>query len=246
MIDALVVDDEPRARARLRRLLADHPDVVVVGEAATGDDAVRQVLHLRPHLVFLDVQMPGGTGLEAAERLRACLPEPLRPHVVFTTAHAEHAVQAFALESMDYLLKPVERARLDEALRRVRRAVYSGEATPVRPVEPAFVTGLHGTSREPVPLAGVTHVEVVDGTVFASEMDGQRRRLSESLAELEARLPVGAWVRVSRGAMVQLRHVERLRPADSGTWEAEMMGGSRLKVSRRRSRRLRQLLGDQG
>jgi DNA-binding LytR/AlgR family response regulator len=122
---ALVVDDEPRARARLRRLLEPHSDVVVIGEAQTGAEAVAKTLELRPDIVFLDVNMPELSGTDAAARLRDYLPQSVRPAVVFTTAHAEHAVEAFALESVDYLLKPVERDRLAETLRRVRQAHWA-------------------------------------------------------------------------------------------------------------------------
>ena len=120
MIRALVVDDEPLARSRMRRLLGDHPDVEVVGEAASGDEAVAATLRLRPDLLLLDVDMPEGSGTEALERIRLTVPEAMLPAAVFTTAHAEHAVEAFALEGLDYLLKPITRETLARALKRVR------------------------------------------------------------------------------------------------------------------------------
>ena len=115
MIRTLIADDEAPARARLRQLLAAHPDVEIAGEAATGIQTMELSGQLRPDLLLLDVQMPGCTGIDVA----ACLAAP-RPHIVFCTAFDEHAVDAFELAAVDYLLKPVSRARLAQALDRVR------------------------------------------------------------------------------------------------------------------------------
>ncbi|MFK7927320.1 MAG: LytR/AlgR family response regulator transcription factor [Myxococcota bacterium] len=178
---ALVVDDESRARSRLIRLLADHADVLVVGEATDGEHAVQQVLALRPDLVFLDVQMPELTGTQALARLRDYLPQSVRPAVVFTTAYAEHAVQAFALEGTDYLLKPIERDRLAEALRRVRqqRWAQAPSPAPVAPTkEAAFLTGHHGRAIQSVPVMALLYVQVEDGTVWAYSVDGSKSRLT--------------------------------------------------------------------
>ncbi len=137
-IRTLVVDDEPLARSRIKRLLADHPDVELVGEGDSGAAAVSSVLQLRPDLVLLDVQMPGMTGIEALQGIHDALPEGLWPLVVFTTAHEEHAVEAFSLEGMDYILKPVEAPRLAQALKRVRKLVYARQpaASPPAPTPP--------------------------------------------------------------------------------------------------------------
>jgi two-component system LytT family response regulator len=246
-IRALVVDDEPLARSRLRRLLEPHADVVVVGEAVNGDDAMRQVMELRPDLVFLDVRMPGTLGTEVAERLRSYLPETVRPAVVFTTAHAEHAVEAFALEGVDYLLKPVDRDRLAEALRRVRRQIWAARPTGSIPVpeprpEPSFLTGHHGSALESVPIGALCSVEVEDGTAWAVTVEGDRTRLSGTLAEVEDQLPSPPFVRVSRGAIVNTERALRLRPKGS-SFEVELQGGIRVAVSRRRVKRLEQLMG---
>ena len=123
MIRAIVVDDEPLGRKRILRLLGDHPDVVVVAEAADGRAALAEVLAHRPDLLFLDVQMPVQDGPSALRALRDALPESALPFVVFTTAHTEHALDAFALEAVDYLLKPVEREGLARALKRVRKGL---------------------------------------------------------------------------------------------------------------------------
>lgn len=249
-IRAVLADDEPLARARLRRLLEPHADVTVVGEAGTGDEALQQVLALRPDVVFLDVRMPGAQGTEVAERLRTWLPESVRPAVVFTTAHREHAADAFALDGLDYLLKPVDRDRLAEALRRVRRRVWAAaprapavEApAPAAEAEAAFLTGHHGAALESVPIGSLRAIEVEDTVAWAIGVDGERTRLSGTLAEIEDRLPSPPFVRVSRAAIVHVERALRLRPKGSG-FEVELEGGARVQVSRRRVRRLEQLMG---
>lgn len=244
-IRALVVDDEPRARSRLRRLLEPHTDVVVVGEAATGSGAVKQVLALQPDLVFLDVRMPDGQGTEAVEQLRSFLPESVRPAVVFTTAHAEHAVQAFALEGVDYLLKPIERDRLAQALRRVRQSRWSQRpAAPMPAPEPdrGFLTGHHGASMASIAVGALLSIQVEDGVAFAHTVDGERTRLQGSLAELEAELSSPPFVRVSRSAIVNAERVLRIHPVGS-SYEAELENGHRVAVSRRRVKRLEMAIG---
>ena len=117
----LIVDDEAPARVRLRQLLASQPDLEVVGEAETGVQAMEMAGQLRPDVILLDIQMPGCSGIDVA----ACLPEP-RPHIVFCTAFEQHAVDAFELHAVDYLLKPISRVRLTKALDRVRSITAAG------------------------------------------------------------------------------------------------------------------------
>ncbi|HRI82908.1 MAG TPA: response regulator, partial [Opitutaceae bacterium] len=116
-MNALLIDDERLARSELRRLLAAHPDVTIVGEAANAKQAREQIAALKPDLIFLDVQMPGETGMELLESL-----EPPAPRVIFTTAYDEFAVKAFELNALDYLLKPVDPARLAAAIERLQVA----------------------------------------------------------------------------------------------------------------------------
>lgn len=259
-IRTLVVDDEPLARSRMKRLLADHPDIEVAGEAADGREAVAEVLRLRPAVVFLDVNMPGSTGTECLRAIHAALPEDLWPLAVFTTAYEEHAVEAFALEGTDYLLKPVERDTLARALRRVRKAIWrdapatTTPATPpprpaAAPAEPAEESPGHLAAHRAgrivnLALDDVACILVEDTITFAVTADG-RYRLRSTLHEAEARLPAPPFVRISRSAVVQLSWVDHIDPMPSGTFEAVLRApvSLRLAVSRRRGRRLRDLLG---
>src|SRR5205085_6718540 len=111
VIRVLIADDEVPARARLRQMLASHTDIEVAGEAETGVEAMELAVQLKPDLILLDIQMPGCSGLDVA----TCLPQP-RPHVIFCTAFDQHAVDAFELHAVDYLLKPISRTRLSMAL----------------------------------------------------------------------------------------------------------------------------------
>ncbi len=256
-IRALVVDDEPLARSRMKRLLADHPDVEVVGEAADGGSAHTEALRLRPDVVFLDVQMPGSTGTEALRAIQAALPESLWPLAVFTTAYEDHAVEAFALEGTDYLLKPVEREGLARALRRVRKALWSREgAAPTPPpapavppppepppaAEPGHLTAHRAGKLLRLPLAHVALVEVEDTITFAV-VGADRHRLAMTLAEAEDRLPTPPFVRISRSAIVNLDWIATLAPVASGTHLATLRAPvqRQVKVSRRRSKRLLEL-----
>ncbi len=241
MIRALLVDDEPLGRARLTRLLADHPDVEIVGEAANGKTARAQVLTLRPDLVFLDVQMPTEDGPTALRLLRETVPEGAMPLVVFTTAHAEHAVDAFALEALDYLLKPVERAGLARAMKRVRKRVDGAPAAPAAPGPGGRLMAHRGTRTIPLEIDTIAAVVVEDRIAWAWTPAG-RFRLGGTLREVEEQLP-DDFFQVSRAAIVRPSWITALKPLASGTFEATLRDvEGELHVSRRRARELKPLL----
>ena len=267
-IRAFVVDDEPLARRRLRRLLAAHPDVEIVGEAAAGDEAIASVLEVRPDVVFLDVRMPGTDGVEALREIREHLPERLRPAAVFTTAYEEHAVDAFELAGTDYLVKPIEQEGLARAMRRVRRALAGrdeeaiapdvGAEAPV-PAEPDGSTpvGAGDGPRAAGHIAGHRAGRIVnlvledigcitvDDTITWAHTPQGKYRLRMTLKEAEARLTTPPFVRVSRSAIVSLDWVDHISPMFSGTFVAVLRPsiGLQVQVSRRRARALRELLG---
>ena len=269
-IRTLVVDDEPLARRRLRRLLKDHEDVEVVAEAASGDDAVAAALDHRPDLVFLDVRMPGGDGLAALRTLRSKLPEELRPLAVFTTAFEEHAVEAFELAGIDYLVKPVERAQIDRALRRARKILWQrhrGELGAVVPDAPpssrdtdepeatrsaaaggsegvGFIAAHRAGKILQLELSEVACLILEDGIAWAYTPSG-RFRLRHGIGKVEERLACPPFFRVSRSAIINLGWMEHLAPMFSGTFCATLKAPVQMEihVSRRRARELRQLLG---
>jgi two-component system, LytTR family, response regulator len=234
VIRILVVDDEEIARLRLRQLLRAIPDAEIAGEAADGEEAMRQAAALRPDVLLLDIQMPGATGLDVA----ACLPAP-RPAIVFCTAFDQHAIEAFELEALDYLLKPVTRARLARALDRVRRAsAVEADGRLDRMLQAARA----GTGRLLARAANQYCVVPLASTVcFTSELGLTRVHarsaaytLDLTLNELERRLDPALFFRVSRGAIVNLDCIAGLSPIAAGLGDVALTNGMRLEVSRRR------------
>jgi two-component system LytT family response regulator len=241
-VAAFVVDDEPVARAGLRAMLRAFDWVDVVGEAADGASAVAGIHALRPELVFLDVQMPGLLGTEVLRRLER------PPFVIFTTAYSEHAVSAFELGAVDYLLKPFGPSRLAAAMERVRSAL--GEPASVDPVERlsgALAGGpisrlfvRVGGTLVALPVERVSWFEA-DGDYVIAHEGSARHVLHLSLSRLEARLDPRRFARVHRAHLVNLDRVRAFRRDAGGNMEAELLDGARVPVSRARAQELRGL-----
>ena len=239
-IRALVVDDEPLARERLRELIAEMPWLDRVGEAATGAEAIAALDRLRPDLVFLDIQLPGMSGLEVLRGSRHV------PAVVFTTAHDRFAVTAFELGALDYILKPFGRDRFGQAMRRARPVLEArlgtGSAERARdvlhdgPLLRLFVRD--GGRILPLPLSAVERVQAADDIVLIHAGD-RVFRLNVPLAELEKRLDPRTFVRIHRSHLVNLEHVASLEPLDDSRLEVSLRSGLKLMASRQRSRALR-------
>jgi len=230
----LIVDDEAPARARLRQLLAAYPDVEVAGEAETGIEAMEQASRATLDLLLLDIQMPGCSGIDVA----ACLPDP-RPHIVFCTAFDQHAVDAFELHAVDYLLKPISRARLAQALDRVRylSAGLAQRAPESRPapeaVRPKRFLVKNGASYVVVPESRVLFFESEGGLTRIVSETGQYW-MDPTLNELEERLDPARFFRISRAALVSLNATAEVHPLTGGAGEVVLKNGRRLEVSRRR------------
>jgi two-component system LytT family response regulator len=239
-VTVVVADDEPIARLGLRRALDAVSWVQWVGEAASGDETVAVVDRLRPDLLFLDIAMPGGNGLDALRRMAH------RPHVVFTTAFAEHAVTAFEVGGVDYLLKPFGADRLGMALERVRAAVGApvdavadrlAEVLGTGPMARLFVRS--GPSVIPVAVDALIHLEAWGDYVVAHTASA-RHVVHVTLQALERRLDPAAFVRVHRGHLVRLDAVRSFRTVE-GALVAELSTGVRVPVSRTHARSIRRL-----
>lgn len=241
-VRTLVVDDEPLARAGLRAKLTAFEWVEVVGEAADGESAVEEINRLQPELVFLDVQMPGMLGTDVVRHLER------QPFIIFTTAYSQHAVNAFELGAVDYLLKPFGRARLAAAMERVRAAI--GEPIGVGAVERLMGALTNGpisrlfvrTGGNLIPLlvSDVSWLEAGDDCVIAHTAR-TRYVLNLSLSRLEERLDPNRFVRVHRSHVVNLDHVRAFKRDAGGNLEAELVDGRRVPVSRARAQELRSL-----
>ena len=239
VIRTLLVDDEQPARERLRQLLTAHPDVEIVGEADDGLQAAERIAELTPDLVLLDIQMPGASGLDVA----ASLGKP-RPAVIFCTAFDQYAVDAFELSALDYLLKPVNRARLAAALDRVRNAGTPHgrdraleQLAHAAGLAPTRFLARRGARFRVVPVSEVVAFTFVDGVTHVLTPTEQLS-MQPTLAALARRLDDRRFFQVSRTAIIRLDAVKEARPFSDGTGEIVLANGQTMVVARRRWRAL--------
>lgn len=225
----LVADDELLARKRVARLVSAMEGVELVGMCETGDEVLARVAEIEVDVVLLDIHMPGLSGLDAI----ALLPKD-GPIVIFTTAHAEHAVEAFDQGAVDYVLKPVEAGRLAKALDRARTRALAPRVQRV-PVQ----------TRKGVVLLSPDEIShaVVDGELVTIFTDRGPFTTDFRLVDLEARLPGDRFLRVHRQGLINLDRLVRLEPTDVGGYVAHMRDESRVTVSRASARGIRRLLG---
>ena len=229
----LIADDEPIARARLRRMVEAIDGASVAGEASNGAEAIEMAGELAPDLVLLDVDMPSLDGLAAAEQIDAA--------VVFTTAHPQYALDAFELDAHDYLLKPVARQRLERAIAKVRG---TRSALPLEPTAEAWrlIVG-DGTLKRFVDVREVDSF-VADEKYVALRWREHELLIRESLDALEQRLAPFGFVRANRGVLVRKGAIEAWDSEGGGT--LVLAGGERVPVSRRAARAVRAALGLEG
>ncbi len=257
----VVVDDEKPARERLKRLIGEHDDFEVVGEASDPASAIETIDSLRPDLCFLDVRMPGGDGFDVVRGIETV------PHVIFTTAYDEYAVKAFDVNSIDYLLKPFTKIRFAEALERVRQAFASSESgenrllqaieelrhevrrndselaePPVRAAPPARLTAKRGSKIMVLAPGEILWFEADETLVFARTGSG-RFLVERTLTDLE-NLMGPTFFRSHRRYLVNLAHIREILPGDAGTYEVVMKNQekNRVPLSRRQARKLRELI----
>ncbi|MFL5538084.1 MAG: LytR/AlgR family response regulator transcription factor [Longimicrobiaceae bacterium] len=254
-VRAVIVDDEPLARERLRSLLAERPGYALVAECPDGEAAVAVVGRERPDLVFLDVEMPGLDGFGVLEALGDDAP----PHVVFVTAYDRYAVRAFDVRALDYLLKPIQRPRFDEALARLEaRRERGGTPEGGTPEEWAAIQDLlrelrarrgypsrlvvrSGAQVAFVPTAEVEWIEA-DGNYARIHARGRDYLLRETMKAIEARLDPDRFVRIHRSAIVNVERISTVEPYFHGEYVVTLAGGRRLIASRTHAPRLRDFL----
>ena len=237
---ALLVDDERLARAELRRLLAAHPDIEIVGEATDADSARERISALRPELVFLDVQMPGEDGFTLLESL-----EPPLPHVIFATAFDEFAVKAFEFNALDYLLKPVDPARLAAALAKLAAApAAEGPAAdnPARPGRLQAHEKVFVRQGEQCWFVEVRTIRLLEseGNYTRVHFDGGQPLLFRSLNAMEERLDGRMFFRANRRQVVNLEWINKIEPWFSGGLLVHIKGGPRVELSRRQAQAFRE------
>jgi two-component system LytT family response regulator len=264
-VRVLVVDDEPLARMRIEDVLAHVEGAQVVGSAANGIEAVEQIRSLKPDLVFLDVQMPGKTGVEVVREIG---PEAM-PATIFVTAFDHFAVEAFDVAAVDYLVKPFDDERLEAAFERARsRLALEGlgelrekllavlqSPTPQAASEPVnpqaskpsdpYLQRLAVESRGKVQSIPVDQIDYIvqSGPYAELHTNGRRHLIREAMQTLEDRLDPNKFMRVHRSMIVRLDLVEALHRGTGGDYEVQLRGGARVKVSRSRREALEKWLG---
>jgi two-component system LytT family response regulator len=246
-LTAIIVDDEELARAVIREMLKAHPDIEILGECANGFEAVKMVTEQKPDLLFLDIQMPKLDGFEVLELIGAEIA------VIFVTAYDQHALRAFEVHAVDYLLKPVAADRFEAALTRAKQRL--GEPVPA-------AAELAATAREPghyaerlvvkdgtrvhiIPVSKLDYVEAQDDYV-ALASQGKKHLKQQTISSVEAALDPKNFLRIHRSCIVNLERVAKVEPYGKDSHVAILQDGVRLPVSRAGYGRLRAVLDGQG
>ena len=247
---ALIVDDEELARRLIREYLRGHADIEIVGECENGLDAVKQIGALSPDLVFLDIQMPRLTGLEVLELTGR------RAGVIFTTAYDEHAIKAFELHAVDYLLKPFSKARFDDALARARTlhapaGAPAGSGSTAAPALDALVARRTAPlerilirDREQVHVIAIEQVECIEaqGDYLAIHADGKCHLKPQRISEIEEQLDATRFLRVHRSFIISLAHLQAIERPGPDRHAARLRSGKRVPISRSGYEKLRTLV----
>lgn len=224
---AVLIDDERLARAELRRLLGEHPEVTVVGEARNLEEAIDLISREQPDLIFLDIEMPGGSGFDVLEQLDSV------PQVIFTTAFDQYAIQAFEVNALDYLLKPIAPDRLAAALERAK------PRAPAKPLSQVFVRD--GERCWIVKLPEIMLLES-EGNYTRLHFGKERPLIRRSLNALEQQLDPLMFFRANRKQIVNLAWIEKTDFSVAGGLTVMLRGGQAVEMSRRQSDRLREIL----
>ena len=224
---AIIVDDERIARRELRRLLSAHPEIEIIGEAGNGDEAVDLIYKQEPDILFLDIEMPGMSGFDLLDRLREV------PDVIFTTAYDQHALKAFEVNALDYLMKPIAPSRLAAALQKVRGR-HSG-----------FRGQMSLRDGERCWIVRVGNIEVLESEGNYTRVFFARERplIPGSLAAFEERLDPAAFFRASRRHIINLNSIHSTESDPAGNLVVTMRCGETVPLSRRQSTQLKKVLG---
>ncbi|MGH1372318.1 MAG: LytR/AlgR family response regulator transcription factor [Cellvibrionaceae bacterium] len=243
-MDVIIVDDEPLARDRLQRMLSDQPDYTVVAQAGNVEQAMSAVMQYDPDIILLDIHMPGDSGLQAAERIAAlddC------PAVIFCTAHDQHALEAFGVNAVDYLLKPVRKEKLLQALAKAQnpnRAQRQQLKQLSGNTDRSGRAHISASTRRGVELIPIEHIYyfAADHKYVTVHHQGGETLIDDTLKELEDELGE-RFVRVHRNALVALNRIEAMEKASSGQYVLRLTGTTESpSVSRRHVAGMRELL----
>lgn len=254
-IKTLIVDDEELARRGIRRRLYDVPFVEVVGECVNGREAVASINELTPDLVFLDIQMPGMSGFEVLEQV---MPSK-SPFVIFVTAYDQHALEAFQVHALDYLLKPIDDTRFKQALEHVHQQAIQRKNSTIGQQFSSLLNGFNPGADRPVQYrerfiiksgGRISFVKACDivwieaaGDYVCFHLEGKTYLLRETMSDMESKLDPRYFLRIHRSTIVNAEYIQELRSHANGEYRIRMSEGSELKSSRSYRRQLQQFFG---
>lgn len=239
-IHALIIDDEPLARKRIKRLLAQETDISIVGECGSGTDAINTIRETSPNQLFLDIQMPGMSGFDVLQ----AIPEEQMPAIIFTTAYDQHALKAFEVHALDYLLKPFKQERFKQALERARKQLIKDDRAQVNPGLAVLASELRNAknyldrfmvkSSDRVVFVKTADVDWIESAAnYALLHAGDKTHVvRETMHALETKLSPKTFQRVSRSAIVNLERVKELQPMGKGQYVIILSNGKQLTMSR--------------
>ncbi|MFW5890077.1 MAG: LytR/AlgR family response regulator transcription factor [Marinilabiliaceae bacterium] len=242
---ALIIDDEPPARAMIRSFLSEHPNIRIARECSNGFEALKAIQEQNPDLLFLDIQMPKVSGLELLEVLDH------DPVVIFSTAYDQYALKAFEMSAVDYLLKPYQQNRFNQAVGKALEQLQSGRTTDSRQVlenhsetSPAALERIvtkSGNKIHVIPVGEIRYIEASEDYVMIYTKDARYLK-AQTMKFYETHLDPRRFVRIHRSYIINITYVERLEPYDKDSYLAITTEGQRLKISRTGYRKLKETL----
>jgi two-component system LytT family response regulator len=239
-IKAIIIDDERLARNELKKLLAEHPEILIIDEASNVDEGIEKIELSSPELIFLDIQMPGKTGFDLLAELERS------PKVIFTTAYDEFALKAFEVNALDYLLKPIDPTRLADAIKKLQaeidleRASLSGiHRGPLSEADQVFVKD--GEKCWFVKLQDIRLFESV-GNYAKVYFSTNKPLILKSLNALEERLDDRVFFRANRKHIINLHWIEKIEPYFNGGLLVELKGGEKIEISRRQTVKFKEMM----
>jgi two-component system LytT family response regulator len=241
MHKAIIIDDERLARAELRRLLAEYPEIEIIDEAANVDEALDKIDQHNPDIIFLDINMPGKSGFDLLNELDKS------PMVIFTTAYDEYAVKAFEVNALDYVVKPIEPKRLKDTIQKVNEAFQKEKAA----IQESAKRGMLGENDQVfvkdgercwfIRLGDIRLIESI-GNYAKVYFGNYKPLILKSLNALEERLDEKTFFRANRKHIVNLRWVEKVEPYFNGGLQLELKGGDKVEISRRQTIRFKEMM----
>jgi two-component system LytT family response regulator len=226
-IGVIIIDDERTARNEIKRLLAPYPEFVCVGEAKNVTEARTHIEEYKPDIIFLDIQLAGDSGFDLLESL------PHIPEVIFTTAYEEYAVQAFEINALDYLMKPIREERFIKAIERAHKRIAEKEAFKI-PTEERRIFIKEGSRCYFVQLGNIHLIESLENYACL-HFEGKKALIKSSLNQLEEKLDENIFFRINRSQIINTRFIQNVLPVNKGRIKISLITGDLLELSDRQS-----------